>query len=293
MPLKTKNHQSKKYPQHYSKVYWPYLPLVILVLTGLWLGHPFVNRAQRDVLAYSTDVTSHALLIDSNQARQSAHKAVLVESAQLDQAATAKAQDMVNRNYWSHLTPDGKTPWTFIDGAGYHYQKAGENLAYGFATSSDVVKGWLNSPAHKDNLLDGAYQNVGFGVVNSPNFQGNGPETIVVALYGQPGTKPTAAGALSSNNLAFNTANPIAHEANLTISKAQAITGGKTPWITFVVGIAGGIGLAFILIKNSVLIHRKLRRGEKFVLKHPVLDVTVIVFIALCALLSQSVGLIR
>jgi hypothetical protein len=293
MPLKTKNHHTKKYPHHYNKVYWPYLPLIVLVLTGLWLGHPLVNRAQRGVLAYSTDVTDNSLLIDSNQARKDNAKPVLVENSQLDQAANAKAQDMMTRDYWSHMTPDGKTPWTFVSAAGYHYQKAGENLAYGFGSSSEVIKGWLNSPAHKENLLDSNYRDVGFGIANSPNYQGNGPETIVVAIYGQPGNMLASTGSVVHGNQAFNSDNPLAREANLTITKAQAITGGRAPWITLAVGIAGGIGIAFILGKNSVLIHRKLRKGEKFMLKHPVTDITVVVFVALCALLTQSVGLIR
>lgn len=295
MPVKTKNHQSKKYPQHFSKVYWPYLPLIILVITGLWLGHPNVEKSQRGVLAYATDVNSSALLAETNHARQGQHKPNLTQNSLLDKAATAKAQDMVARNYWSHLTPDGKTPWSFIDIYGYKYQKAGENLAYGFAGSDEVVKGWLNSPAHKANLLDGDYRDVGFGIVNSPDFQGNGPETIVVALYAKAGTIPVSGDTSTrlSNLSAFSTENPLARETSQTISKAQALTGGKMPWISFVLGLAGGFALAFVLIKHSVLIHRRIRKGEKYVLKHPVIDATIIVFVAVCAILSQSIGLIK
>ncbi|MEI7682828.1 MAG: CAP domain-containing protein [Candidatus Saccharibacteria bacterium] len=293
MPVKTKNHQSKKFPHHFNKVYWPYLPLFLLVLSGIWLGHSSVYRSQRGVLEYTSEVSANSLLVDTNAARQSNNQAILNENSQLDQAANAKAQDMVTRNYWSHITPDGRTPWAFIDSTTYQYQKAGENLAYGFVDSNEVIKGWLNSPAHKANLLDNRYTEVGFGIVNSPDFQGHGPETIVVALYAQPGKKPAGLGVANPSSAGYNTDNPFVREANQTISKAQAMTSGQAPWVTFALGIAGGLSLAYVLIKNSVLIHRKLRKGERFILHHPILDITLVVFIGLCVLLSQSIGLIR
>lgn len=291
MPVKT-HKVAKKHPHHYAKVYWPYIPLVMFVIVGLWVGKPFVERSQRGVLAYTTDVTSADLLIDTNQVRHEQGSQDIQLNPQLSQAAQAKASDMANRNYWSHLTPDGKTPWVFIDKTGYQYQKAGENLAFGFADTNDIIKGWMNSPAHKENLLNNNYSEVGFGIANSQNFQGNGPATIVVALYGEPGTRPTSSENSNSNHdvAAFTTDNPIANQANTTISKAQTITNGKAPWITFALGLMGGAALVYVIVKNSVGLHRALKKGEKFVLKHPILDITVIVFVAVCALLSRSVG---
>lgn len=295
MPLKTQK-TSKKHPQHYAKVYWPYLPLIVFLIVGLWVGKPFVERSQRGVLAYTTDVTSADLLIDTNQARQSQGSAPITLNPQLSRAAQAKANDMVARNYWAHLSPDGKTPWTFIDTTGYAYQKAGENLAFGFANTNDIVKGWMNSPAHKQNLVDTAYREVGFGIANSQNYRGGGPETIVVALYGEPGTKPvidTSPQSVQPTVAAFSTTNPLAKETGATISKAQTMTDGRTPWITFALGLIGGAALVYIIIKNSVSLHRKIKKGEKYVMKHPVFDITVVLFVAICALLCQSVGSIR
>lgn len=290
MPLKT-HKTSKKHPHHYAKVYWPYLPLIILVAAGLWLGHPGVERSQRGVLSYSTDVNAASLLIDSNQARTRNGQTELRINPQLAAAAQAKAQDMASHDYWSHITPDGNTPWKFIDATGYSYQKAGENLAYGFADSDDVVKGWMNSATHKANLLDANYKDVGFGIVNSPDFRGDGPETIVVALYGTP--SDTAVTLSNAKVAGFNSLQTTANESDTTITKAQALTGGKAPWITLAIGITAGLAIAFIIAKHSVQIHRTIRKGEKFVVKHPIIDLTVIAFIAFCALLSQSVGLIR
>jgi len=290
MPLKT-HKTSKKHPQHYTKVYWPYIPLILIMGLGLWLGHPVVEKSQRGVLAYSTDVTASSLLADTNQARQRNGESRLGANPLLTSAAQAKAQDMANQNYWSHVTPEGNAPWKFIDAAGYSYQKAGENLAYGFSSSNEIINGWLNSPTHKANLLDNNYTEVGFGIVSSQNYQGKGPETIIVALYGAPSDAVLTS--QTSDVAGFNTLSAEATESNTSITKAQTLTGGKMPWITLAIGVAAGVALAFIIAKHSVQLHRKIRKGEKFILKHPIIDLTVIAFIALCAVLSQSVGLIR
>ncbi len=294
MPLKT-HKTAKKHPHHYAKVYWPYLPLIMFVIVGLWLGRPLVDRSQRGVLAYDTSVSSNGLLNNTNQTRLQQGRLAVTISTDLARAAQAKANDMVSRNYWSHLTPDGKTPWTFVDISGYQYQKAGENLAYGFATNEDVIKGWLNSPAHKQTMLDNDYREVGFGVASSPNYHNSGPETVVVALYGQPGGTPAVASSTTEKTTlaAFSTDNSLNHEASTSISKAQAITKGRMPWITFAIGLFGGIGLAYILVKNGVHLHRTIRKSERFVLKHPILDLTIVAFVVICGLLIQSVGSIR
>src|SRR6185369_9999820 len=102
---------------------------------------------------------------------------------QLAAAAQAKANDMARRGYWSHVTPDGKQPWSFVEASGYQYEAAGENLAYGFGSSDEVMTAWMHSPEHRANILNSVYQDVGFATANVPNYRGTGPETIVVAMY--------------------------------------------------------------------------------------------------------------
>ena len=91
---------------------------------------------------------------------------------------------MAARGYWSHDTPDGQTPWSFMIAAGYDYQTAGENLAYGFDTSADVMTAWMNSPDHRANILNSTYHDIGIGIVNIPDYQNSGPETLVDTMYG-------------------------------------------------------------------------------------------------------------
>lgn len=183
---KKRHGKHQNHTKDFLKVYWPYMPLLLIVSLGLMLGMFSRPLAQRGVLAYATSVSRDGLLSATNQQRAANGVGNLSLNSQLNQAAQAKADDMVARDYWSHNTPEGNPPWVFIDSAGYDYKKAGENLAYGFLTSSETVTGWMNSPSHRENMLLGDYTDVGFGYANSANYQGTGPETIVVAMYGQP-----------------------------------------------------------------------------------------------------------
>lgn len=172
--------------KHYQHVYLPYLPAILLVVASIVLNGLRLPGGY-GVLAYATEMSSSSLLSHTNKQRVANGKTSLTLNSKLNNAAQAKANDMVARNYWSHNTPDGKEPWVFFQQAGYAYSKAGENLAYGFTTSADTISGWMNSATHKANMLDSGFTEVGFGFTNSSNYQG-GQETVVVAEYGHPQT---------------------------------------------------------------------------------------------------------
>ena len=161
---------------------------IALIVNALWTA-----RSSSGVLGYATDISITELLNDTNAQRTANGLPALNLNNDLDNAAQAKANDMVTQNYWSHVNPEGETPWQFITAAGYDYQAAGENLAYGFDSSADTVTGWMNSAEHRANILDSTYIDVGFGFANSSNFQSSGPETVVVAEYAEPATPPPAA----------------------------------------------------------------------------------------------------
>lgn len=143
------------------------------------------------VLAYATDMSREGLLADTNAARSTAGLAPFRIDGQLNTSAQTKAQDMLSKDYWAHVSPDGTEPWYFFNQAGYSYTRASENLAYGFMSSQGVVDGWMNSASHRDNML-GQYNDVGFGIVNIPNYQSSGEQTLVVAHYGVRYTPPAA-----------------------------------------------------------------------------------------------------
>ena len=289
-------HNTKRHGRHQSRnkpflnVYHPYLPFLLLLL--IVVGFIFLPKLgeRTDVLSYSTAVSGDGLLTQTNSQRQRSKKPALRINFKLAQAAQDKAQDMVRRNYWSHITPDGKAPWIFIDNTGYVYKKAGENLAYGFNSSSDTVYGWMNSFPHRENILDKDYSEVGFGIANSSDFIDQGPETVVVAMYGSPGE-----GAITkSNQRVVNSANILINEpASEKVPKIALFARGNAPWAASAIGVIIGICLSILFVKHGLAIRRTMKRSEKFVLHHPLLDVIFVVVICVGIILTRSSGLIK
>lgn len=294
------HHQKKT--AHFLKAYYPYIPLLSIVIAIFFVafGMPVVKQG---VLSYATNVDTASLLDETNQQRSANHERLFTLNEKLNQAAQAKANDMVARNYWSHNTPDGNPPWTFIDKVGYQYQKAGENLAYGFTSSAGTVRGWMNSPTHRENLLDTTFTQAGFGFANSPNYQNQGNETIVVALYAAPNqlqlTDSLPAGITLTNSPptglstlgATTQAQPEPRTSNITF--AQLLSNRRLPWLNTLLVLAAGVSLGIILVRHGLKLKRVVAKTEHFALTHPLFDVTLISLFVLCVLLIRSAGAIR
>jgi hypothetical protein len=129
-------------------------------------------------------ITEGRIIQLTNQERQKAGAEPLVANSRLNQAAAQKGQHMLEEDYFAHISPSGVTPWFWIDKTGYAYKLAGENLAIDFFEAEDVVRAWMNSPSHKENMLHTDYTETGVAVV-SGEFQG-GTSIIVVHLFGRP-----------------------------------------------------------------------------------------------------------
>ncbi len=76
---------------------------------------------------------------------------------QLAEAALAHSQDMAARNYFDHTNPDGENPGARIADTGYGARTWGENIAAGYTTIEQVTAGWLNSPGHCANIMNGNF----------------------------------------------------------------------------------------------------------------------------------------
>lgn len=107
------------------------------------------------------DINPENLLDLSNQERKKIKRTQLKLNSNLASSAQAKCEDMADKDYWDHNSPDGLTPWYFIDNSGYIYGIAGENLAYGFSTAGGVIYGWMGSPSHKKICLTKNSQKLG------------------------------------------------------------------------------------------------------------------------------------
>lgn len=90
----------------------------------------------------------------------------LKEKTKLDQAAVKKAQDLLNKQYFEHISPLGVGPAELAKSVDYDYLIIGENLAMGnFKDDEELVQAWMNSPGHRANILDSRYQEIGVAVI--------------------------------------------------------------------------------------------------------------------------------
>lgn len=101
-----------------------------------------------------------------NEQRKQYGLSELKAYGELQRVAKLKAEDIVNNKYFSHTSPNFGTPFEMLQEEGVTYKFAGENLA-GNETGAKAVNAWMNSPAHKDNILDEDYEYTGIAVVDS------------------------------------------------------------------------------------------------------------------------------
>lgn len=118
---------------------------VVLMLLRVFMG---------PTPAMSAAVDSGKLMALINMERVNRNLNALYTNDKLLLAAAEKARDMIDRDYFSHIDPDGNYIWAKVTAAGYTpYQILGENLAINFDTSEGMIEAWLNSPKHRENLL--------------------------------------------------------------------------------------------------------------------------------------------
>ncbi|MBD3250220.1 MAG: hypothetical protein GF381_01440 [Candidatus Pacebacteria bacterium] len=161
-----------------------YLSAFAIGLFALFNTFRFFPALKNGVLGFSSSITVEQVVNQTNQERQKIGLMPVKLSSQLSAAALAKAQDMLDHQYWAHTSPQGKEPWYFIKQQGYTYHVAGENLARDFHDTGSMVRAWMASPTHKANILNGKYQEIGIAVVNG---RLEGFDTVlVVQMFGQP-----------------------------------------------------------------------------------------------------------
>lgn len=106
----------------------------------------------------------------------------LIQNDSLTTAASAKLKDMERKRYFAHTSPEKRTPWSFIEAAGYEYRFAGENLAIHFKDPGSEHVAWMRSEKHCQNILDPRFREVGVAV-GKIFFEGR--ETmLVVSMFG-------------------------------------------------------------------------------------------------------------
>jgi len=131
-----------------------------------------------------SNIIQDDIVVLTNEVRQDQGLPKLTTNSTLQKVASLKLTDMLQKSYFSHTSPEGRTPWYWFDKAGYNYKLAGENLAMDFFLSKDVVNAWMNSESHKKNILLKDFKEIGVAV-GKGNI--NGHETVaIVEVFGSP-----------------------------------------------------------------------------------------------------------
>ena len=184
-----KNFLKKYFLPHTGNDYRPHLfrgagligtfCLIIIIFAFSTLGSIVIRR---------TDLTALVLpkvLVDyANSDRKSENFNNLAISPVLEKAAQLKADDMASKSYFAHQSPEGHSPWYWFLQVGYDFSFAGENLAVNFVDSTDVNTAWMNSPSHKENIMNSNFTEI--GVATSEGNYGGRKTIFVVQLFGRP-----------------------------------------------------------------------------------------------------------
>jgi uncharacterized protein YkwD len=161
--IKEKYHRENSKGARISNKYILAFIWLIIGLFGGFYGSNYYYRVVEVDPAYISTSSSTDMIRLINKDRIAVGLQPLTENKLLDQSARNKACDMRDKNYFEHVSPDGKEPWVFMDAVGYKYTTAGENIAVAYNSTKKLALGYMKSESHRDNILNPEYTEVGVG----------------------------------------------------------------------------------------------------------------------------------
>lgn len=136
---------------------WLALGITLLVLQLLGATPAYADDPQAQVIG----------LVNAVRAQHDLPPLLISDS--LTAAASAYAHAMAAGGFFGHFAPDGSTPISRDEAAGYtNWDDLGENLAAGQTSASEAVAAWVASPEHLPNILSPNYRETGVGLVVVP-----------------------------------------------------------------------------------------------------------------------------
>jgi len=223
------------------------ISLTLVLIIGVFL----TSNVHRLLLKSSDFIAAvlPAVLVDlANADRNNRQIAMLTRNPVLEEAARLKAEDMAAKSYFAHNSPEGKSPWYWFGQAGYKFIYAGENLAVHFDDSDAVNTAWMNSPGHRENILNGRFTEIGIATARSVY---EGRETVfVVELFGRPAPGVVAIPNTVAVELPVST-NPI-NEPSLAIINSSTVLGESGTQTFIAIENAEEIELAILSAEEEV-----------------------------------------
>lgn len=139
------------------------------------IGKPLINIKNAHNVVSLPRIRKQALRL-VNRDRELNGLSPLREDSLLSQTAQLHAEDMMKRDFYAHVTPEGKTPTDRFQEMGGK-EGVGENIIqqqerYGVQLTYALVerhhKSWMYSSGHRENILNPDYTHFGYGVTISP-----------------------------------------------------------------------------------------------------------------------------
>jgi len=141
--------------------------------------------ASSDGSRYREPLSKEAIIELTNNARLAKGLLPLEENTLLDAIAEARARDILDKQYFAHVSPTGEEASWIARKIGYSYRIIAENLAGGvFFTNCRIVECWMQSPGHRRNILSVDVREMGASIMKG---RLNGAEICVcVQIFGLP-----------------------------------------------------------------------------------------------------------
>jgi hypothetical protein len=142
-----------------------FLFTVLLLVAIILLYNNLQKRVFPEV---AEEITAEEIISLTNNERLEQGLVLFSENNLLSQAALVKIEDMITNQYFAHESPLGKEAGDLVNAVGYQYIAIGENLAKGdFSDAQEIVKGWMESPPHRENIVHPGYREIGVAVKKS------------------------------------------------------------------------------------------------------------------------------
>jgi uncharacterized protein YkwD len=134
--------------------------------------------------ADTNEITPENIVARMNAYRADAGLAPLRLDDRVTLAARDRMRDMEDTGYWSHDSPAGMSPFTWLTVRDYSFSAAAENLASGFETATFLVDSWMESHGHRENILSPRYEDCGIAIIDGATT-GRATGKSVVVLFGK------------------------------------------------------------------------------------------------------------
>lgn len=148
-----------------GKIFGPAIANTVDFLTVKPQSSEFVQLDFTSTNVWEDEAAEKEMFDLLNKERVANGLTALVFDEELSAVGAAHCRDMFARGYFSHNTPDGKTPFDRMNEADITYLIAGENLALA-PNVTEAFNGLMSSPSHKANILLSDYGRVGIAVIN-------------------------------------------------------------------------------------------------------------------------------